>query len=111
MILRTKPTITVFERSPDEGRGLARDMRVRWALEEVGVPYEVRPASFAAMKEAAHRARHPFGQIPTFEEGNLALFETGAIVLLIASQYEGLLPRRRDADHAEDRYRHARSRC
>ncbi|MEQ8993952.1 MAG: glutathione S-transferase family protein [Pseudomonadales bacterium] len=97
MILQAKPTITVFDRSPDEGRGLARDMRVRWALEEVGVPYKVRPVSFAAMKEAAHRALHPFGQIPTFEEGDLALFETGAIVLHIASQHEGLLPEDADA--------------
>jgi glutathione S-transferase len=86
------PTITVFERSPDEGRGLARDMRVRWALEEVGQPYDVRPVSFAAMKQPAHRALHPFGQIPTFDDGDLCLFETGAIVLHIANRNEGLLP-------------------
>lgn len=92
MNLQAKPIITVFERSPDEGKGLARDMRVRWALEEVGQPYDVRPVSFAAMKEAAHRALHPFGQIPTFEDGDLALFETGAIVLHIASRHKGLLP-------------------
>ena len=60
-------TLTAFERSPDEGQGQARDMRVRWALEEVGQPYEVRLVSFKAMKEAAHLARHPFGQIPTYE--------------------------------------------
>src|SRR3979490_2523317 len=71
-------TITAFERSPDGGKGLARDTRVRWALEEVGQPYEVRPVSFRAMKEPAHRALHPFGQIPTYEQGDLALFETGA---------------------------------
>jgi glutathione S-transferase len=70
-------TITAFERSPDGGKGLARDTRVRWALEEVGQPYEVRLVSFRAMKEPAHRALHPFGQIPTYEEGDLALFETG----------------------------------
>jgi len=92
MTSRPKPIITVFERSPDEGRGLARDMRVRWALEEVGQPYEVRPVSFAAMKEPAHRTLHPFGQIPTFEEGDLCLFETGAIVFHIANSYAGLLP-------------------
>jgi glutathione S-transferase len=86
------PVITVFERSPDRGRGLARDMRVRWALEEVGQPYEVRLVSFGAMKEPAHRARHPFGQIPTYEEGALALFESGAIVLHIAERHAGLLP-------------------
>src|SRR5512144_611154 len=85
-------TITAFERSPDGGKGLARDTRVRWALEEVGRPYEVRPVSFRAMKEPAHLARHPFGQIPTYEEGDLALFETGAIVLHIAQRHAGLLP-------------------
>src|SRR5579871_2523264 len=85
-------TITAFERSPDGGKGLARDTRVRWALEEVGQPYEVRLVSFRAMKEPAHRALHPFGQIPTYEEGDLALFETGAIVFHIAQRHAGLLP-------------------
>ena len=89
--------ITAFERSPDGGKGLARDTRVRWALEEAGLPYEVRLLSFAAMKEPAHLARHPFGQIPTYEEGGLALFETGAIVLHIAEQHPGLLPADSDA--------------
>jgi glutathione S-transferase len=86
------PTITVFESSPDRGRGLARDLRVRWALEEVGQPYEVRTVSFAAMREPAHLARHPFGQIPTYEEGDLAFFESGAIVLHVAERHAGLLP-------------------
>src|ERR1700680_3341424 len=86
------PTITAFERSPDGGRGLARDTRVRWALEEVGQPYEVRLVSLGAMKEPAHRALHPFGQIPTYEEGDLALFESGAIVFHIAERHAGLLP-------------------
>jgi glutathione S-transferase len=85
-------TITAFERSPDGGKGLARDTRVRWALEEVGQPYQVRLVSFRAMKEPAHQALHPFGQIPTYEEGDLALFETGAIVLHIAERHAGLLP-------------------
>lgn len=85
-------TITAFERSPDGGRGLARDTRVRWALEEAGQPYQVRPVSFTAMKESAHRAIHPFGQIPTYEEGGLALFESGAIVFHIAERHGGLLP-------------------
>jgi glutathione S-transferase len=88
----TLPTITAFERSPDRGKGLARDMRVRWALEEVGQAYDVRLVSFAAMKEAAHRALHPFGQIPTYEEGDLVLFESGAIVFHIAERHAGLLP-------------------
>jgi len=91
------PTITAFENSPDRGRGLARDMRVRWALEEVGQPYDVRLLSFAAMKEAAHLAIHPFGQIPTYEEGDVALFETGSILIHIADQHAGLLPDDPDA--------------
>jgi glutathione S-transferase len=86
------PTITAFERSPDRGRGLARDMGVRWALEEVGQPYDVRLVSFDAMKQPAHRALHPFGQIPTYEEGDLSLFESGAIVLHVAERHAGLLP-------------------
>jgi len=86
------PTITAFERSPDRGRGLARDMRVRWALEEVGQAYDVRLVSFSELKEPAHRRLHPFGQIPTYEEGDLALFESGAIVLHIAQRHAGLLP-------------------
>src|SRR5689334_8440200 len=85
-------TITAFERSPDGGKGLARDMRVRWALEEVSRPYDVRLISFKAMKEPAHLALHPFGQIPTYEEGGLALFETGSIVFHIAERHAGLLP-------------------
>ena len=86
------PTITAFERSPDGGKGLARDTRVRWALEEVGQPYEVRLVSFGAMKEPAHRALQPFGSIPTYEEDNLVLFESGSIILHIAEHHPGLLP-------------------
>ena len=86
------PTITAFESSPDRGRGLARDMRVRWALEEVGQAYDVRLLSFAALKEPAHLALHPFGQIPTYEEDGLSLFESGAIVLHLAQTHPGLLP-------------------
>jgi glutathione S-transferase len=89
--------ITAFERSPDGGKGLARDTRVRWALEETGQPYEVRLVSFQAMKEPAHRRLHPFGQIPTYEEGDLVLFETGAIVLHLARRHAGLLPDEDDA--------------
>jgi glutathione S-transferase len=86
------PTITAFKRSPDGGKGLARDMRVRWALEEVGQPYDVRLVSFDEMKQGAHRALHPFGQIPTYEDGDLVLFESGAIVFHIAARHAGLLP-------------------
>ena len=85
-------TITAFEKSPDGGQGLARDTRVRWALEEAGQPYEVRQVSFKAMKQPAHLAVQPFGQIPTYEEDGLVLFETGAIVLHIAERFGGLLP-------------------
>lgn len=94
------PTITAFERSPDGGKGLARDTRVRWALEEAGQPYNVRLVSFQAMKEPAHLRLHPFGQIPTYEEGDLALFETGAIVFHIAQRHPVLLP---DDGHARAR--------
>ena len=100
------PTITAFERSPDRGRGLARDMHVRWALEEVGQPYDVRLLSFSEMKEAAHRAIHPFGQIPTYEEGDLTLFESGAIVFHLAERHAGLLP-----DEANGRTRARSSSC
>lgn len=90
-------TITAFADSPDRGMGHARDMRVRWALEEVGQPYAVRLVSFEAMKQPAHLALHPFGQIPTYEEGGLPLFESGAIVLHIAERNPGLLPADPDA--------------
>lgn len=86
------PTITAFEESPDGGQGLARDMRVRWAFEEVGQPYDVRLVSFSEMKQSAHRKLHPFGQIPTYEEGDLVLFESGGIIFHIAERYAGLLP-------------------
>lgn len=91
------PTITAFEQSPDRGQGLARDMPVRWAFEEVGQPYNVRLVSFGAMKEPAHRALQPFGQIPTYEEGDLVLFESGAIVFHIAERHAGLLPNNANA--------------
>jgi|SRR6187402_3938899 len=95
--LKMTITITAFERSPDGGKGLARDTRVRWALEEAGQSYVVRPLSMPAMKEAAHRCLNPFGQIPTYEEGDLCLFESGAIVFHIAERYAGLLPEEANA--------------
>jgi glutathione S-transferase len=91
------PTITAFESSPDRGRGLARDMRVRWALEEVSQPYDVRLVSFAQMKEPTHCALNPFGQIPTYQDGDLKLFESGSIILHIAERHAGLLPAEADA--------------
>ena len=86
------PVITAFAQAPDGGRGFVRDMRVRWALEEVGQACSIKLVSFAELKAPGHRARNPFGQIPTYEHGDLALFESGAIVLHIAEQYPGLLP-------------------
>jgi len=94
---RMTATITAFEASPDRGQGLARDMPVRWAFEEVGQPYDVRLVSFAEMKEPTHRALQPFGQIPTYEDGDLTLFESGAIVLQIGERHSGLLPVDADA--------------
>ena len=94
------PTITAFKQSPDRGKGLARDMRVRWALEEVNQPYNVRLVSFSELKEPAHRALQPFGQIPTYQAGDLVLFESGAIVLHIAQCHAGLLP---SEEHARAR--------
>ena len=91
------PILRAFKSSPDRGEGLARDMRVRWALEEVGQPYDVRFVSFPALKQRAHRARNPFGQIPTYEDGDLVLFESGAIVFHLAQQHPGLLPDDPDA--------------
>jgi glutathione S-transferase len=91
------PIITAFETSPDQGQGLARDMRVRWALEEVGQPYTVRLVSFDQMKQPAHLKVHPFGQIPTYEEDHLAIFESGAIIHHIAQCHPGLLPADPDA--------------
>lgn len=92
-----KPSITAFRHSPDRGKGLARDMRVRWALEEVGLPYDVRLVSFDDMKKASYRAQQPFGQLPVYQEGDLVLFETGAIIFHLAERHAGLLPQDRDA--------------
>ncbi len=88
-----KPTITAFAKSPDRGQGLGRDMGVRWALEEVGQPYDVRLLSMKELKEPDHRGVHPFGKIPTFEEGDLTLFESGSIVFHIAETRPGLFPK------------------
>ena len=91
------PTITVFRNSPDEGQGQARDTRVRWALEELGLPYDVATVSFEEMRHPTYKARQPFGQIPLYEEGDLVLFESGAIVLHLAQNHPGLLPQEPNA--------------
>lgn len=85
------PTITAFDWVPDVARGQVRDLRVRWALEEVGQPYAVRYLSQGEQKQPAHRALQPYGQVPTFEDGTLTLFESGAIVLHVAER-GALLP-------------------
>jgi glutathione S-transferase len=87
-----RPLVTAYNWSPDKGAGLVRDMRVRWALEEVGQAYDVRYLDWGEQKAAPHRARSPFGQVPTWEEDGLVLFESGAIVQHIAEKWPGLLP-------------------
>lgn len=86
-------TITAFDWVPDFAKGQVRDLRVRWALEEVGQNYSVRCLPQGQQKEAAHRALQPFGQVPTYEEGDLTLFESGAIVWHIAERFPGLMPK------------------
>ncbi len=85
-------TITAYDWVPDFARGQVRDLRVRWALEEVGRSYAVRSLAQGEQKQAAHRARQPFGQVPTYEEGDLTLFESGAIVWHVAERFPGLMP-------------------
>ncbi|MDB5677781.1 glutathione S-transferase family protein [Sphingomonas bacterium] len=93
----TKPTITAFDWVPPFAEGQVRDLRVRWALEEAGQAYDVLYLSQGEQKEASHRARQPFGQVPTLEDGELTLFESGAIVQHVAETYGKLLPDDRDA--------------
>ena len=85
-------TITAFDWVPDFAKGQVRDLRVRWALEEVGQDYDVRYLSQGEQKGADHRQRQPYGQVPTLEEGDLTLFESGAIVHYIADTRPGLFP-------------------
>ena len=93
----TKPIITAFDWVPPFAQGQVRDLRVRWAFEEVGQRYDVRYLSQGEQKAPPHRTRQPFGQVPTLEDGDLTLFESGAIVLHIAEAYPGLLPADRAA--------------
>jgi glutathione S-transferase len=87
-----RPVVVGYNWAPDRGMGLVRDMRVRWALEEVGVAYDERHLDWGEQKAPEHRARNPFGQVPAYEEDGLVLFESGAIVLHIARRWPGLLP-------------------
>ena len=86
--------VHAFNWVPPFAQGLVRDLRVRWALEEAGLPYEEALIGFGADQASAeYRALQPFGQVPAYEEDGLALFESGAIVLHIAGRSEALLPR------------------
>ncbi len=87
-------TVTAFKWVPPFARGLVRDLRVRWALEEAGLAYREKLIDADDQASDNYRALQPFGQVPVFEEEDLALFESGAIVLHIRARSETLLPRR-----------------
>ncbi|WP_374943140.1 glutathione S-transferase family protein [Sphingomonas sp.] len=91
------PVITTFDWVPDFARGFVRDVRARWACEEVGLPYRTHLIDFDEAKSPDHRAGQPFGQVPTWDDGEVAIFESGAIVLHIARTLPGLLPGNRAA--------------
>lgn len=85
-------TISAYNWVPDFAKGHVRDLRVRWALEEAGIPYEVRLIDHTGKLSADYRAWQPFGQVPAFEEDGVRMFESGAIVLHIAERSEVLMP-------------------
>ena len=91
------PVITALGWAPDFAQGLVRDLRVRWAFEETGTPYRVRRLDLPKNREEPHRAIQPFGQIPTYQDGDVTLFESGAIVLYIGERWPGLLPEGKSA--------------
>jgi glutathione S-transferase len=86
-------TISAFEWVPDFAQGQVRDLRVRWALEEAGLPYRSRLLAQGDQDKPEYRAIQPFGQVPIFEENGFTLFESGAIVLHIGERSEALLPK------------------
>jgi glutathione S-transferase len=86
-------TISAFKWVPDFAKGQVRDLRVRWALEEAGLPYTTRLLEQGDQDQPQYRALQPFGQVPIFEEDGLVLFESGAIVLHIGERSEALLPK------------------
>jgi glutathione S-transferase len=88
----TLPVITALRWVPPGAQGLVRDLRARWAFEEVEQPYRVELLDLQSIKQPFHRARQPFGQVPTLEDGEVRIFESGAIVLHIARRHPGLLP-------------------
>ena len=86
-------TISAFKWVPDFAQGQVRDLRARWALEEAGLPYKTRLLGMGDQDKPDYRAMQPFGQVPILQEGDLALFESGAIVLHIGERSETLLPK------------------
>lgn len=90
-------TVSAFAWVPDFARGQVRDLRVRWALEEAGLPYKTRLLEQGDQDKPDYRALQPFGQVPIIEEDGLVLFETGAIVLHIGERSEALLPKDKKA--------------
>lgn len=86
-------TISAFAWVPDFAKGQVRDLRARWALEEVGLPYKTRLLEQGDQDAAEYRALQPFGQVPMLQDGDVSIFETGAIVLYIAERSETLLPK------------------
>lgn len=84
--------LTAFKWVPPFAQGLVRDLRVRWALEEAGLPYEERLIGLGEQDKPEYRAIQPFGQVPVIEEDGLTLFESGAILLHISERSEALLP-------------------
>src|SRR5690242_3368839 len=88
----TRPVVTAFEWVPEFARGLVRDLRVRWALEEIGQPYDSELLNARAPRPEEYLARQPFDQVPAFNDGELKIFETGAILLYLGEQDERLLP-------------------
>jgi glutathione S-transferase len=90
-------TISAFRNVPDFAKGLVRDLRVRWALEEAGMPYRTRLLEQGDQDKSDYRALQPFGQVPIMEDNGLVLFESGAIVMHIGARCDALLPKDADA--------------
>ena len=84
-------TLTTFDWVPELPRGLVRDLRVRWALEEAGLPYRVASVPFGDRKPE-HFAHQPFGQVPWLTDGDLSIFESGAILLHLGQRSDALIP-------------------
>jgi glutathione S-transferase len=92
MATQPVPVVTAFDWVPDFAKGLVRDLRVRWAFEEIGVPYDVRKFGAASPRPADYVQWQPFEQVPAFRDGEVEIFESGAILLYIAETHGALLP-------------------